>query len=103
MRFTKAKSGPFVIKLDMDKAYDLLEWSFIENTLHDAGLPDSLVLVIMKMVSTGSCRLLWNREATDVIKPSRGLRHGVPMSHTYLSSVWRSWDSGCRRKLQKAG
>lgn len=80
MKHTKAKKGSFVIKLDMEKAYDRLEWTFIESTLIDAGIPTSLVTVIMKMISSGSCRLLWNGEVTDSIRSSRGLRQGCPVS-----------------------
>lgn len=46
----------------------------------DAGLPQGLVMVIMRLVSRGTCRLVWNEECTDVIKPTRGLRQGCPLS-----------------------
>lgn len=39
-----------------------------------------MVNVIIKLLRSSSCRLLWNREATDVIKLSRGLRQGDPLS-----------------------
>lgn len=74
MRFTKARKGAALINLDLEKAFDQLEWGFIEETLQDAGLPDSLASVIMKLVSSGSYRMLWNGETTDDIRPSRGLR-----------------------------
>lgn len=74
MKRKKARKGSVIIKLDLEKAYDRLEWPFIEQTLIDARLLDSLVSVIMKMVTLGTCRLLWNGEVTDVIMPSKGLR-----------------------------
>lgn len=80
MSHTKARRGTIIIKLDLDKVYDWLEWSFIEGTLRDAALPEELVSMVMRMVSTGSCRLVWNGEKTDAIKSSRGLRQGDPMS-----------------------
>lgn len=80
MRFTKAKRGTTAIELDLEKAYNRLEWDFLEETLRDAGLPERLVAVIMRIVPSGSCRLLWNGEITDEIRPSRGLRQGCPLS-----------------------
>lgn len=62
-----------VIKLDLEKAYDRIEWKFIEETLWDIELPAKLITVIMKLVSSSSCRLSWNRKVTDVIKQTRGL------------------------------
>lgn len=103
MRLSKARKGSVIIKLDLDKAYDRLEWDFIEDTMLDAGLPQSLVLVIMRMVRTGSCRLVWNGELADVIRPSRGLRQGCPLPHICLCFVWRNWVSGFREGWKRGG
>lgn len=54
MRYTKAKKGTTIIKPDLEKAYDRLEWDFIDETMRDAGLPNSLVEVIMRVVIAGS-------------------------------------------------
>lgn len=83
MRFTKAKWGSIIIKLDLDKAYNCIKWSFIKSTLRDAALPSELVSVIIRMVTTGSSRLICNGEKTDVTRPTRGLRQGDPTS-SYL-------------------
>lgn len=56
-----------------------MEWNFIE-TLRDAGLPEKLVMVIISLISSGCCHLLWNREVTDAIKQMSGLRQGDPLS-----------------------
>lgn len=80
MRFTKARRGAAIIKVVLDKAYDRMEWGFVDQTLEDAGLPVKLRDVIMQSISHGSCRLIWNGETTEIIKPSRGLRQGDPLS-----------------------
>lgn len=66
-----------VIKLDLEKEYDRLEWSFITETLLDVGLPGDLTL---NCIRGQACRLLWNCEITDHIRPSRGPRQGDPIS-----------------------
>lgn len=42
-----------IIKIDLEKAYDHLEWHFIVETLVDVGLPQILVNVIMERVEGG--------------------------------------------------
>lgn len=75
--------GAMIIKLDLEKAYDKLGWPFIEDTLVDAGLPRTLINLIMHCISGGTCRLLWNKELTEPFQPSRGLRQGDLLS-SYL-------------------
>lgn len=84
MRYTKAKKGAIVIKMDLEKAYDRLEWGFIVQTLEDAWVPDKLSAVIMQLISKEPRRLFWNGDATDTIKPSRDLRQGSPLSPIFL-------------------
>lgn len=74
----KRKKGAMIIKLDMEKAYDRMEWDYVEKTLIDAGFPRSLVDLVIKCIRTGSCRLLRNGDATKSIHPSRGLPQGDP-------------------------
>lgn len=65
--------------MDLEKAYDHLERAFVEETLRDVRLPD-VVGVIMRIVSSGYFRLLWNGEETYCIQLGRGLRQGDPLS-----------------------
>lgn len=80
MRRKHGHKGAMVVKLDLAKAYDKLEWPFIQDTLVDAGLPSSLVSVIMSCVTNGYCRLLWNGKVTDPIRSTRVLRRVDPFS-----------------------
>lgn len=79
-RYTKAKKGAVMMKVDLEKAYDRLEWSFIEESLIEAGIPNGVTKVIMSLVTFSSCQVLWNGDVTDEIKPSRDLRQGCPLS-----------------------
>lgn len=69
-----------VLKLDLAKEYDKLEWSFIHDMLLDASLLTNLIAIIIKCITSWYCRLLWNGEVTDPIQPSYQLHQGDLMS-----------------------
>lgn len=61
----KGGSGVMAIKIDLEKAYDRLEWSFIRDTLKLFKLPDSLISLIMSFVFTSTISVLFNGGALD--------------------------------------
>ncbi|KAL8128488.1 hypothetical protein V2J09_017643 [Rumex salicifolius] len=74
------RKGWFIMKLDLEKAYDRLRWDFIEDTLRDTGIPDCWVQWIMECVSSPSMRVLWNGELTEPFTLTRGVRQGDSIS-----------------------
>ena len=80
MNRKKGKVGWMAIKVNLEKAYDRLNWGFIEDTLKDVGIPIKMLSVIMRCISSSSVRLLWNGQPTDEFLPSRGIRQGNPLS-----------------------
>lgn len=76
----KGKTGYLAIKLDLEKAYDRLEWSFIRDTLKLFYFPHHLISLIMSCVSTTSISILFNGGTLDAFQPSRGIRQGDPLS-----------------------
>lgn len=42
MKFTKARREGMILKLDLEKDNDRLEWRFVEETLIDASIPGKL-------------------------------------------------------------
>ena len=74
------KIGFMAIELDMSKAYDRVEWIFLEKILLSMGFQESRVALIMECITIVSYSILVNGEPKGLIKPSRGLRQGDSFS-----------------------
>ena len=72
--------GYMALKIDLEKAYDKLEWSFIRDMMIRANFPEDLVELIMSCVSTILTKIMVNGEALEPIYLSRGIRQGDPLS-----------------------
>ena len=68
------------VKLDMSKAYDRVEWCFLEMMTNKLGFCEEWVNIVMKCVTTVKYRIKVNGGLTEEIIPERGLRQGDPLS-----------------------
>ena len=50
------------IKIDLEKAYDRIEWSFVRNMLYSLNFHKDTVGLILSYISTTSISLLFNGE-----------------------------------------
>lgn len=102
MRRKSGNKGWMAIKIDLEKAYDRLKWSFIKDTLVDVGIPEKIVNLVWHCISSSSMRVLWNGEALEEFSPSRGIRQGDPLSpYLFVMCLERLFQAICLAVDQK--
>ncbi|GKA01534.1 polypyrimidine tract-binding protein homolog 2 isoform X1 [Tanacetum coccineum] len=67
-------------KIDIQKAYDYVEWKFMESCLINFGFHKVMIKWIMECVTSTSFSININGELQDFFKGKKGLRQGDPLS-----------------------
>ena len=75
----KGRVGVMEIKIDLEKAYDWMEWSFIRDTLNLFRFPRHLITLIMSCVSSSPVAILFNEGALNSFNPLKGIRQEDPL------------------------
>jgi hypothetical protein len=62
------------VKFDMHKAYDRVEWIFLEGMMRRLGFSERWISMMMACVNSVRYQVRFNSEETDTFVPTRGLR-----------------------------
>jgi len=79
-KLAKRKKAWATIKLDMEKAYDKLEWDFLFACLTQMGFHSKWIGWVKECVTTVSYSMLINNSSHGFFTLSRGIRQGNPLS-----------------------
>ncbi|KAL3623019.1 hypothetical protein CASFOL_031835 [Castilleja foliolosa] len=76
----KTFGGNLILKLDMAKAYDKMEWRFIIRAMRAYGFHEQFIDLIFRNLSNIQYTIFVNGEYYGLFKSLRGVRQGDPLS-----------------------
>jgi hypothetical protein len=76
----QSKREIVILKLNFEKAFDLVEHDIVFEMLKVKGLPDKWIKWVQDLLSSATTSVLLNGTASKEIVCKRGVRHGDPLS-----------------------
>jgi len=76
----KLQKELILLKVDFEKAYDTVDWGYLDEVMYKMGFPTLWRKWIKECVGTATTSVLVNGSPTDEFLLGRGLRQGEPLS-----------------------
>ena len=76
----KSNEGAILCKVDIEKVYDHVEWSFLLSVMEKMGFGEKWLRWIKWCLTIASFSILVNGTSSRFFQSSRGLRQGDPLS-----------------------
>jgi hypothetical protein len=76
-----------IFKIDFEKAYDKVKWSFLQQTLRMKGFAQEWCDLIMQFIQGGSVGVKVNNDIGHYFQTKKGLRQGDPLSPILFNIV----------------
>jgi hypothetical protein len=76
---TSWKSLGFMLKIDLAKAFDKIEWRFIVSALARKGLHNHFINLVYACISTPTFSVIVNGQSFAKFNSTRGIRQGCPL------------------------
>ncbi|CAN1320599.1 LINE-1 reverse transcriptase homolog [Linum perenne] len=99
----KGKKFDFLLKLDMQKAYDRVSWSFLLTVMELMGFGQNWLSWIKEIVSSVRFSVVVNGHSAPEFKPTRGLRQGDPLSPFLFIMVSNALSYMLHNEVRKGG
>ncbi|GJR00247.1 RNA-directed DNA polymerase, eukaryota, reverse transcriptase zinc-binding domain protein [Tanacetum coccineum] len=101
-RYNKKSGAKRVdMKIDIAKAYDTVDWYFLDNILNQYGFHKRMVKWIMTCVSTTAFTVNCNGKRHGYLQGGRGLRQGDPLSPYLFTLVMKVFTLIIARKVKE--
>ncbi|GKA35886.1 RNA-directed DNA polymerase, eukaryota, reverse transcriptase zinc-binding domain protein [Tanacetum coccineum] len=89
-------------KIDLQKAYDTINWKFLRISLEQFGFHNRMVEWIMTCVTTTKFSISINEERVGYFKESRGLRQGDPKTPYLFTLIMKVFKLIMKKNIDEA-
>lgn len=99
----KNEARRVAMKIDIQKAYDTVNWDFLEGILHSFKFPALMVKWIMVCIRSVAFAINVNNERVGYFKSGRGLRQGDPISPYIFTLVMEALNLLLKQQIRESG